>query len=359
MNPPLNRRVLVWGVSASVLEAGLFVWPLHVVLMAGQNADLAVVAALGWGLLVITVTPHRRPSGPISPRVFFGLDALALVGLWGLDGLLLNQLASMLQTFFYFDTPRCALVIPLMILIAWGVHRGPQVVWHVATLWVPALFGLSFAMFLLALVNVHHLRPALPNQVILIPPLVRGVGILAYMGLPLGVTLRHLLPRLDSPVSWSLRSSAIGLPWLFLAMIYVLVVGSVGPDAMATLRWPVVFALDHVTLDSTFFLSRVGIVVIFAWTVGVALGIMVHLRLTQAVLLPAAPPRAWILTGVLLSTMAGIALGITSPDVSSAILVHDLNPGCEAFLALELLTVSVVHLAMRRAPSAARHQSSR
>lgn len=348
---------MLWIVTASVLGAGLFVWPLHVVLLAGQNADISLALALLWAAVVVLFSPMARMGGSWTRRMLTRLDFLALLLVWGVDSLMLNQLASMLQTFFYFDTPRSAVVLPLLILVGWAVNRSAGTVWRVVGLIVPILLVTSCAIFALAFVNVHHWRPVAPNTVIAIDPILRGWGVLAYIAVPLGVTLRRVMPRLADPPAWGMRLGAMSIPWLFLAVLYILVTGSIGPDAMKDLRWPVVFTLDHVTLDSTFFLSRIGIVVIFSWTVGVSLALMIHLRLFFSVV-RVRPPSRWVLTGLALGGWALVALVIASPEISSVYLLRDLDPLCRGYLVLEFLVLVIVRAVGRRrdvSPSSRTH----
>lgn len=338
--PGLNRVALLWIVTASVLGAGLFVWPLHVVLIAGQNADISLGLALLWAMAVVYWSPMPETRGRWLRRVLTGLDLLALILVWCVDGLLVNQLASMLQTFFYFDTPRGAIVLPLLLLVGWAVNRSTDTVWRVVGLILPILLVSSLAIFALAFVNVHHWRPVAPNAVIVIGPILHGLGVLAFVAVPLGVTARRVMPRLAAPPSWRLRMESIAIPWLFLTVLYVLVIGSIGPSAMTELRWPVVSTLDHVTLDSTFFLSRIGIVVIFSWAAGLSLALMIHLRLFFSVVHVRSTQR-WALTGVALGGWTLVALIMSSPEISSHYLIQSLNPLCRAYLVLELLLLVV------------------
>lgn len=333
----------MWVVSASVLGAGLFIWPLHMLLAAGQNASVSLGLALPWAMTMVYLNSVPRLMGTRWNRMLMGLDLLALLLTWCVDGLMLNQLGSMLQTFFYFETPRIAVVLPLLLLVGWAVNRSPETVWRVVSFILPILLFSSLVIFALAFTNVHHWRPVAPNAVIVLGPILEGWGVLAYIGVPLGVTLRRVIPRLAAPPSRLIRVGSTVIPWLFLVVLYIVVAGSIGPDAMKDLRWPVVFTLDHVTLDSTFFLSRIGMVVIFSWTVGVSLALMIHLRLFFSAV-RMRPTSRWIVTGLGLGGWAIVALAISSPAISSVYLVQDLDPLCRGYLVLELLLLVLVRV---------------
>ncbi|PSR23498.1 MAG: hypothetical protein C7B45_02875 [Sulfobacillus acidophilus] len=324
----------MWITTASVLGSGLFVWPLHVVLVAGQNADIALVLALVWTVVLTLLIPSPQPSGiwHSATRI---LDGVALIVTGAIDAVMLNQLAAMLQTFFYFDTPRAALILPLTAIVGLAVNRAPQTAWRMAMLWVPILiFGTAFIL-LLAVVNVTHLRPLAPNDQILLMPIFQGVGILAYIGVPIGTTIRLVARKLASEPTPAWRVTAIVIPWVMLAMLYAAVMGSLGPQALTHLRWPVVFALDHVTLDSTFFLSRIGIVVVFSWTLGVALSLMVHIRLGFT-WRPMGRLTRLAVTTLVVGIWAIAALVMSSPQTSTRLLLHIIDPTARFYLIAEL-----------------------
>lgn len=317
--------------SASMLTAGLFIWPLYIVKAAGQNAGLILMMALAWGITIALSVPGK--SG--HPKVTLMLDGVALAGVWLLDGLLLNQLGGMLQMFYYFNTPRWALMAPLLCTVWWAVNRSASTAWRLSQFWVPILLVVSFGLFALASLNVHHPRVLFPNQVIAIFPLIHGLRAMAYMGLPLGLTLRRIGARLAEPPSAKWRVLAVGLPWVFLVALYAVAMGSLGPDGIIASRWPVVMTMENVTLDSTFFLSRVGIVVVFTWTLGVTLGLIIHLRI-GLMLKPLTLHWRQGLTAAAVVLWGGIALAITSPQTSSRFLVKGFDPLAGYYLVMEL-----------------------
>ncbi len=339
-----NAPTLVWVVTASVLAAGLFVWPLHIVLAAGQNAIVALGLAGGWGATVALLQPPRTVLGGGIQHVLTGLDSVALAGVGLVDALVLNQLVSMLQTIFYYDTPRSALLIPLVVVVGLVANRTPTSAWRVATFFVPLLLALSSGIFALATVNLHHPRALGPTPHLTVIPILHGLGIIAYVGLPLGVTLRRASVRLAAPPTWRWRLLAVAVPVAFLGVLYGITMGSLGPAAVTAVRWPVVFMLDHVTLDSTFFLSRIGIVVIFSWTLGVALGLAVHLRLLWT-LAPVQPRVRLIGSAMVLGGWTMAALAIPSPSTSSQILLRWIDVGAEGYLGVELMLLGGLRLA--------------
>lgn len=342
-----NTPTLLWVVTASVAAAGLFIWPLHIVLTAGQNADLALVAAVAWGSLVALLHPPRARGATMGwiRLALQTLDAAALVVVCAVDTVMLNQLASLLQSMFYYESPRSALVLPLVVVVGLVVNRAPESAWRVTTFFVPMLLVLSLGIFLLATANLHYTRPIFPTSHIVLTPIVHALGVVAYVGVPLGVTLRRAGARLADPPGWRWRLGAVALPAGFLGALYVLTMGALGPAALIQIRWPVVFVLDHVTLDSTFFLSRIGLVVVFSWTLGVALGLIVHLRMVLT-LMPVRPRVRWVGSGTILAIWAITALRLPSPVASSDLLLRWMDPLAAWYLVSELLVLLVARIAI-------------
>ncbi|NMP24095.1 hypothetical protein [Sulfobacillus harzensis] len=135
----LNSVALMWIAFASVVSDGLFVWPLHIVIAAGQNAGIAVLVGALWVLAVAALSNLQPSDAGFWPTVFKGLNAVGLLGVLILDGVMLVELFGMLQTFFYFDTPRWALEVPLILAVAVATQRRGAIPWRVVTLWVPIL----------------------------------------------------------------------------------------------------------------------------------------------------------------------------------------------------------------------------
>lgn len=357
-NSGWNAPTLLWVVTASVLAAGLFIWPLHIVLVAGQNAAVSLGAAFGWATLVALLQPPRDAVRGWIRRILTGVDSVALLGLCLIDPVVLNQLVAMLQSIFYYETPKSALIVPLVVVVGVVANRTHESAWQVATFFVPVLLVLSFAILGLAAVNVHHPRAIFPTPDVVVAPILGGMRIIAFVGVPLGVTLRRASARLAEPPTWRERLGAVALPAGFLGALYVITMGSLGPAALTDIRWPVVFVLDHVTLDSTFLLSRIGIVVVFSWTLGVALGLAVHLRLLWT-LVPVQPRVRLVGSTVLLGLWTIVALAVTSPVASSNLLLRWVDPEAAWYLVGELLVLAVVRASLLKTAQRSRPPAAR
>lgn len=185
--------------------------------------------------------------------------------------------------------------------------------------------------------------------------MIRGVGIMAYLLVPVGPTVLSLAPHVNATDRQARRGfvAAVGVTGLTLVAVYGLVAMMLGPNAIPHLRWPLVYSLETITLDSTFFVSRVGLGVIFLWTAVVALAFAVHLRLTLHWLTPRrARPPIWLTGGVGLLYGVGL-LAFPTPSASTHWILRTIDPVALGYLLGEhglVLLVLLVAVLRRRRP---------
>ena len=355
---PLNSMAIIWIAFAGIVTDGLFVWPLHIVMAAGQNADITLMLTGLWGIAVALLNPARENQPALWQMIFRGLNILGVLGVVILDAVMVSELSGMLQTFYYFETPRWVLSTPLLVASASAAMRRGNVPWRVVALWVPILAAGAVIILGISFTTVHHLRPLEPNQVVQVIPVIRAAGVEAFIGLSVGVTLRMASSFAAEPPSWAWRLVSIEIPILFFILLYVVAMGSLGPEALIQVRWPLVFVLDHVTLDSTFFLSRIGIMVILTWTIGMGMGFIVHLRITQWVVSYRWPRTArWTPIPVTGWWWVGSLL-ITSPHAATQIVLHWIDPVVPLYLGMELLILAASRLFMKQPAPKQRGTSS-
>ncbi|NMP23829.1 hypothetical protein [Sulfobacillus harzensis] len=146
-----------------------------------------------------------------------------------------------------------------------------------------------------------------------------------------------LAPRVNAAThivrrAFLVAAGVIGVTFL---AIYALVMMMLGPDVIPQLHWPLVYSLETITLDSTFFISRMGLAVIFLWTAVVVLSFATHLRLIMQWLLPRrATPPIWGIGG--LGLVYSLAL-VVFPTPSSATrwILHTVDPIALGYLILQ------------------------
>ncbi len=336
-------------VTASIVADALFVWPLHVVVAAGQNAILAVLCIGGWAMTIAGLHTVHRPQPQWVRQVWTIVDVMGWILLWSIDAVMVVSLLSMLKTFYFFETPEWALLLPFCAVVGWGASKPRDTVHSLATFWVPLLFIGSILIVAVAMGNIQYPRALIPNQVVSVRPVFRAIQVMAYVVTPIGVTLRGIASEVQAAPTGLVRVLGPLLAWLFLVLLYLLVVGTLGPSALVHLRWPVVFMLDQVTLDSAFFVSRVGIAVIFGWTMGLALGFMIHVDVMAGGLarLWPNPSARWLVAGGASIGWYWAALGIAAPAMASHVLLVSLDPLAVGYLLTEgalLLTTRVTML---------------
>ena len=333
---------------AAIIGNVLFVWPGHVVAAAGEDA-LGSIGFVILGVLVSGLLHHQvvqRSQDIPALRVPLRISAGLGMGLAALmDLALVTLLTQMLHTLFYADTPRWALLLPLLAMVAWGSGITLDALGRLMQLWVP-LGGFVLAVIAaIGLIHATHVRPLWPQQWYL-RPMLQGTGVMAYLLVPVGPAVACLAPHVNAAGGAIRRGflAAGGVLSLTLLAIYVLVTLMLGPNAIAHLRWPLVYSLETITLDSTFFISRVGLAVIFLWTAVVALAFAVHLRLTVLVVAPRARAVPFWLSGGLTS-LYGIGLVVfPTPSASTHWILRDMDPIALGYLIVAqcVLTIALV-----------------
>lgn len=146
--------------------------------------------------------------------------------------------------------------------------------------------------------------------------------------------------------------AAAGISLILLA-IYGLVTLMLGPNAIPQLRWPLVYSLETITLDSTFFISRLGLAIIFLWTAVVVLAFAVHLRLAVH-LIPLSGRRSPFWLSGTLGLLYGIGLIVfPTPSASTAWILRVVDPIALGYLVLDhaiLLAMSAIVSGHRKRP---------
>lgn len=332
---PLTPMEWMTVLTASTVGGTLFVWPRHLVSAAGQDSLWAMgglaIWMFGMGVLL------TRPGFDIRHSVY--LRILAGVGLavtLGLDVGYLGLFSSMLQTFYYAKTPQWGLIFPIFVLVTWSGIFSFKNYSRLTQLWMPVLFGVGILIGLYGLFHGQWWRVALPNNQVVLAQIGRGIGVMGYMVTPLVPACLIALPH----VRGSMRSGALGsiAGILFLLLFYyVLIMAAMGPDAIAALRWPLVYTLNTISVGTTFFISRIGVLAVLIWTGIVALTLMSHLQLTLAWLPPAwtkqTVPRLAMACGLVVAVV-GISLAFSSPSAATRWILWVMNPVALGFQAM-------------------------
>lgn len=335
MSPGQFTAVLVTAAVANML----FVWPDHVVSAAGENAvgSVLMVSALimASGLLHLAWVTRLDRSAPVTQWAVRGLMALSLTLVAATDIGLASLFGHLLQAMFYPHTPLWGLAVPVLGIVVWLGVSSSEVVARVTHFWFVVGGSLLAGIAFIALIHVSHGHPLWPHQMYVIPML-HGVGIMAHIFLPIGPTVALLAPRVNASVT-RIRQGVLagcGIAVGILIVIYVLVLSIVGPDTVMHLRWPLVYSLETITLDSTFFVSRIGLAVIFLWTAMVSLGFAIHIHLAGWAMTHGGWPA--VVTSVAIAGALGAStLLFSTASAANRWILEDIDPVALVYLLLE------------------------
>lgn len=345
--PLLGRLEYLTILTGTLIGGSLFVWPLHLVMDAGRESSIAVFMAgvLGTGFIVLQVgawSPDQDAS-----ILEWTLSVAGIILTLAIDAVVSYLFVDMLKEFFFARTPRLALMAPLLALTSWWATASWKRVARRAQLWLPLVFFASVIPVLVSLQNWAHPLALEPRNWTAFGPEVRGALVLTYEAVPIGATARVVGRRLAASARdrlvVALLASATFWFWLFL--LYTITVGSLGTDALVHLGWPLVYTLEETTLDSTFVLSRLGVLVIFGWTALVTMSLVIHLRV--AATLAEDLRTGW--TSINLAAIGlGMALFLTALVVfdtgfwATRMLLAYLNPLAEGFIVVDVLAALTV-----------------
>ena len=265
----------------SVMAASLFVWPLHIVMAAGEDATISMVIAGAFGTLFILLQVIAWDPNESAPLMEWFLTATGVILTLVVDALVVVLFIDMLKEFFFPETPRVALMAPLLLLVGWWATASWKRIARRAQLWVPLMLVGSLIPIFLSFLNWAHPVALEPHSWTAFVPEMQGAAILTYVVVPLGATVRVAGRRLAGSTGTRVRAGvgAIFGLWLWLALVFVTTVGSLGTDALVHLSWPLVYVLEETTLDSSFVVSRPGVITIFGWSAFIVIALVIHLRL--------------------------------------------------------------------------------
>ncbi|MGC8487904.1 MAG: GerAB/ArcD/ProY family transporter [Clostridia bacterium] len=331
----------------SVLASTLFVWPLHIVMVAGENATISMLMAGAFSMLFILLQVIAWTPNESAPLMEWVLTATGVILTLVVDALVLVLFIDMLKEFFFPETPRVALVAPLALLTGWWATASWKRIARRAQFWVPLMLVGSLVPIFLSFFDWAHPVALAPHSWTAFVPEMQGVAILAYVVVPLGATARVAARRLAGSARDRVRAGlgAIFGLWLWLALVFATTVGSLGTDALVHLSWPLVYVLEEATLDSSFVVSRPGVLTIFGWSALIVIALVVHLRLAITVAEDLnAGGRSIGLVAIGIGEAAywaGVVL-LDTAHQASALLISEVDPVAAGLIILEVLVAATV-----------------
>ncbi|MCY0885070.1 MAG: GerAB/ArcD/ProY family transporter [Firmicutes bacterium] len=288
---PIGPGQFFWLHAASMVAGGVYLWPGPLLAAAGPDAWWAfLVTVLGvagvtylrfaWiGYLRSASLPDllmRTWGRALTWVLLTGITVVALAS----AAMLLALFGQMLQTFFYPLTP-IGVLEGVTLAEAYLLSRQSLAVMaRNVTFWLPLVMGSALFLIILAARNVQDtaaLAPAWPPGT---EPVLTGVAWTWFLWMQCEVSAA-LVPHVRGASLARLRWLAIGselFEGLLLGLLLASVLGDLGPQAARALRWPTVYLFSNLTIH-TFFITRVGVFVLFAWVVSMVTFLAMYLFL--------------------------------------------------------------------------------
>ncbi len=349
---PISQGQYFWLIAISVVVGGVYIWPQYVVMAARQNALWSLLGSI---LVAYALTWVRTGWAGLTQGTSY---AEVLQNTWGLTGMwllfvvnliigvlldiaLLALYGQLMHTVFYPATPRLIVDVVVVASAAWIATKPLNGVARNVQIWFPFLGLLVLLVSFLGLPNIHHWDALTPSNTVQIFPILRGVGVTWYLFVQ-GEVMIYLAAQVRNTTMRQIRKLA-GRAILFqgswLVLFYVIVVGTIGPEATQALRWPIVYVFSSIIVRSLF-LSGVGTFILLTWTVSLILYLAVHSFCwswnLEIMLDTGGTTRSIIVVALALAVVIG-STWISSPVEASGVVVTFVNPADIIFSAAVLL----------------------
>ncbi|MCY0879899.1 MAG: GerAB/ArcD/ProY family transporter [Firmicutes bacterium] len=341
---PISPGQFLWVAGISVVAGGIYLWPQYVISLMGSNGVYALMTttllAVGLAMAEVAVALNvQRPTylttlktilPVIGPYVLFPLTAILCLAI---DAIVLVLYGLMMQSYFYPFTPRLVIDLVILLVAAWVAVRTLSAVARSVQFWFPIILVLFVFVTVLTVPHIAYLAALKPATHFYVVPWVHSVFATWFLYAD-GSGIITLTPH----VAWKRPRDAYLTAALailgqgaVLLVLYIVSVGTLGPDALSHLYWPLAYIYSLVSLRS-FFFQGVGAFVIIVWTSAITLYLAVHIfcfgwNLSSAVgnSLRASQVRVMAVGG----TVAALTLAtflLPSIVVARAVLFHWVTP---------------------------------
>ncbi|AUW92833.1 MAG: GerAB/ArcD/ProY family transporter [Sulfobacillus thermotolerans] len=274
---PIGSLEYFFLVASSIVTGAVYIWPQALMTAAQSQSDWAVVGSIclalgmtGLGLIWIQLTPPGilvdrlgYAWGPLRWILLLIHAVLCLV----LDTAVLTLFTQMLAASFYPATPLWIMKGLIIAEAAWFASRSLSNFARNVQFWFPVF---AFTFFILAGMGLGHVEAwwaFLPHALKDTGPV--GQGIVATWFLwkqnEVTATLSHFIRPQNIVMIRRVTLGAIAFQTLVVILVYLITVGTLGPQAVILLRWPLVYVLSNLNV-STFYLSRPGLIILLLWT---------------------------------------------------------------------------------------------
>ena len=352
---PIGRLQFFFFLTMSMVVGGVFLWPQAVLSKAANNSLWAICGSIMLALIItfaLFVWMSLTDPGIFADRLkqTWGFLAWPWMLIYALlrmvvDTALLTLFAQMITTVFYPMTPLWVLKLLVLIEAGWFGGRQLPVLSRNIQFWFPVLASSFFLLSIWSFGDVQNSWALWPSPHVVLTPVMQAVIGTWFLWTQndVLVTISHFLRPAKAALMRKLVVAAIGLQSVVLFVIYVVTVGSIGPEAVMSLRWPLVYVLSNVS-SHTFYLSRPGLIIMLTWTGGMVFFSATHLfslsiNLSQLISQSyrLAPYISW---GAALAEFAASFL-LPTPIVASHIVLDLFDPVDITVISL-MLTLSII-----------------
>lgn len=274
---PIGPLEYFFLVTSSIVTGAVYVWPQALISTSRSQADWAVVGSVVMALIMTSlgmIWIQVSPPGILVDRLQFAWGPLrwplliihALLCLL-LDTALLTLFTQMLATAFYPATPLWILKLLIIGEAAWFASHSLTTLARNVQFWFPIFALMFFILVGISISQIHQWWALVPVSLKTVGPV--GQGIMATWFLwkqnEVSATLSHFVRPQKGAMIRNLTLGAVLFQSVVITMVYLITVGTLGPQAVSLLRWPLVYVLSNLSTH-TFYLSRPGLIILLVWT---------------------------------------------------------------------------------------------
>lgn len=274
---PIGPWQYFFLMAMSMVTGAVYIWPQALMSAAGPESDWAVIGSIGLGLVMTTlgmIWIHVSPPGILVDRLQYAWGPLrwpiltvhALLCLL-LDTAVLTLFTQMLATTFYPITPLWVMKLLIVGEAVWFASRSLSTLTRNIQLWLPLFAGMFFVLSGMALAHSPQGWALTPAPLTAVGPVGRGVLATWFLWKQNEVasTAVHFVRPQNMTLMRRLTLGAVAFQGAVVTTVYLITVGTLGPQAVSLLRWPLVYVLGNLSAHS-FYLSRPGLLILLIWT---------------------------------------------------------------------------------------------
>lgn len=351
--------------AVSVVAGAIYIWPQYMVQIAGTSGlwallttALVSLAVMTLQLMWVNLTGQATPYALVVRNTWGSMGMWAAVSVTGIlcltiDGIMLALFGEMLHVFFYPMTPELVMIGLIDLSAMWIAIRPLSTVARNVQFWFPLVLVSFMFILMLSLRNIRFFDAMIPSSTIDVDQWFKA-SLSTWFLFANGAVVASLAPHIrwqgrPRPILWV--SLAIGFQTAVLVVVFMVVMGTLGPAATSQLQWPMVYVFALVSVR-TFFFKGVGMFVVITWATALILYLAVHLYCfswsVQAMVNSSDIVRRWIVLGAGAVVLV-IALVIPSSVAAGKILFGLMNPVDLSWaVGVALLSVLVAWIHRRR-----------